>query len=252
MPSRSNSGVLDRVANAFLERLRSVEWRWLHGGPHAGRWNMERDQELLHAAAEGTSEPVLRFYTWDPPALSLGRFQNEDGINLPALERRGWDLVRRPTGGRAVLHHLELTYSLVLPPEVVDGVGIRTSYTVLAALLNAGLRRLLPTAEPVPGPACNARTREPNCFALASECDTLVPGGKLVGSAQARHRGAMLQHGSILLDADRNAWTEILGSAGRLTTMRDLLRRTPAVEEVALAIRDGFTEMGIRLSPGAP
>jgi lipoate-protein ligase A len=212
---------------------------------------MDRDQELLHAAADGEG-PVLRFYTWDPPALSLGRFQGEEGLNLKALERRGWDLVRRPTGGRAVLHQHELTYSLILPPDIVDGVGVRTSYTVLTALLNSGLRRLLPSAEPVTGPACNARTREPNCFALVSECDTLVPGGKLVGSAQARHRGALLQHGSILLDADREAWADILGSAGRLVTLRDLLGRTPEVQEVAQAIRDGFTEMGIRLSPAAP
>lgn len=238
----------DPVA-AFAGRLRAAEWRAFQTGDHSGAWNMGLDWALLEQAANGALPPTLRFYGWSPPALSLGRFQGLEGINLEALRRRGWDLVRRPTGGRAVLHHLELTYSLVLPPEVVDGAGVRTSYAVLSRLLNAGLRSLLPEPPPASPPeGATGRTREPNCFAFASECDSLVEGGKLVGSAQVRHRGALLQHGSILLDADRAAWEEILGSAGRLSTLRELLGSPPSATRVQRALEEAFQALGIRLA----
>lgn len=211
------------------------------------------DWALLEAAAAGELSPTLRFYSWSPSAVSLGRFQDLSGIDTEALLRRGWDLVRRPTGGRAVLHHLELTYSLVLPPSIVGDAGVRTSYAALVAPLNAGLRSLIPGGAPqVDTPACEAaHSREPNCFALASECDTLVAGSKLVGSAQVRHRGALLQHGSILLDADRSAWAQILGSTGRLTTLTDLLGRTPGPEQVEHALMQSFQRSGIAIRESA-
>lgn len=214
---------------------------------------MALDWALLEAAVAEDRDPVLRFYGWSPAAVSLGRFQDLSGIDTGALARRGWDLVRRPTGGRAVLHHLELTYSLVLPPSVVGEVGVRGSYAVLVKPLNAGLRSLLPAGPVVETPSCDpGRTREPNCFALASECDTLVAGAKLVGSAQVRHRGGLLQHGSILLDADRDAWSEILGSTGRLTTLRDLLGSVPATDEVEGALLRSFEQPGVRFVEAEP
>jgi lipoate-protein ligase A len=216
---------------------------------------MAVDLALLHAAAREESGPTLRFYSWSPPAVSLGRFQAVDGIDLEYARRRGWDVVRRSTGGRAVLHHLELTYSLALPPSVVSGVGVRSSYTALVAGIHAGLRSLLSAASPVgalPPLPCDAReNRNANCFALAGECDTLLPGGKLVGSAQARKDGALLQHGSILLDADPEAWTALFGSPGRLLTLRQLLGEAPLPGRVANAVVDGFCSLGVRLEPGA-
>ncbi len=208
---------------------------------------MARDVALLDAAAREEIDSTLRFYAWLPPAVSLGRFQKADGINLEALHRKGWDLVRRPTGGRAVLHQHEVTYSIILPPSVVGNAGVRTSHAVLTELLNAGLRRLLPeTSELIPPPNCDARaSRTPNCFALTSECDSVTDAGKLVGSAQARHEGALLQHGSILLDADREAWTEIFGECGCLVTLRELLGRVVEPSEVHRALLEEFAHRGI-------
>jgi lipoyl(octanoyl) transferase len=262
---------------------------------------MAVDLALLRAAAREAAPPTLRFYAWEPPAVSLGRFQSPEGIDLEYARRRGWDVVRRPTGGRAVLHHLELTYSLVLPPSAVGGAGVRTSYCVLARALNAalyGVRRpaaaftppdatpgtqeephlagpfaLLGTAAP---PSANHRGRRgrrrlrfpythtpthphthtpthlnpANCFAHAAGCDTVVPGGKLAGSAQVRRDGALLQHGSILLDAEEEAWTALFGSPGRLVTLRHLLGAAPAPEEVAAAVLNGFLALGVEARPG--
>jgi lipoate-protein ligase A len=215
---------------------------------------MALDQVLLQAAAREEAPPTLRFYGWSPPAVSVGRFQTLEGIAVEEVHRRGWELVRRPTGGRAVLHHREVTYSLVLPSSAVGGAGIRTSYDVLVAALNEGLRTLLegtPHALGAPPPACDARAnRAVNCFALAGECDTLVADGKLVGSAQARLDGALLQHGSVLLDADPEVWTAVFGEPGRLAALRRLLGTDPDPARVRQAILTGFTKLGVTLSPG--
>jgi lipoyl(octanoyl) transferase len=219
---------------------------------------MALDVALLREAVAGEIPPTLRFYTWSPPAVSLGAFQAADGIDRGYLRSRGWDLVRRPTGGRAVLHQHELTYSLVLPPAVVGGAGVRTSYRVLTAALNAGLRSVLDWRLRIADFAIEGlgtrdsglgtRDSTPNCFALASECDTLVPEGKLVGSAQVRKEGALLQHGSILLDAEPDAWNALFGTAGRLVTLRQLLRgEIPDEETVAEAVCRGFQGIGIPL-----
>jgi len=245
----------DPAAEALRSRLTARAWRVLRTGAASGRWNMALDEALLELAAREEVGPTLRFYAWDPPALSLGRFQGLEGIDTGYLECRGWDLVRRPTGGRAVLHHLELTYSLTLPPSAVLGAGVRTSYSVLVDGLNRGLRALLaglPAPTAGAAAACDPRLhRQPNCFALASECDSLVPEGKLVGSAQVRRGGALLQHGSILLDADPEAWTALLGSTGRLVTLRALLGEAPSPEQVAEAVLGGFGALGVRLEPGS-
>ncbi|MFN3648772.1 MAG: biotin/lipoate A/B protein ligase family protein [Armatimonadota bacterium] len=235
-------------AAALRERLCAVRWEVLRTDHAAGAYNMALDAALLSAAAAEAIPPTLRFYGWSPPAVSLGRFQRPDGIALAAASARGWELVRRPTGGRAVLHDRELTYSLVLPPSVLQNAGVRTSYAVLVGCLNAGLRRLLGSAaaeSPAPG-TCGGRARAANCFALPGECDTLVPEGKLVGSAQVRRDGALLQHGSLLLDADRGAWSALFGEPGRLVTLADLLGAPPHPDAAAAALLSGFAAAGIR------
>ena len=238
----------DPTVQLLLERLRSAPWRLIRTAPAPGAWNMAVDWALLEAAAAG-EVPTLRFYGWNPPAVSVGRFQQFFGINTDALRRRGWDLVRRPTGGRAVLHHFELTYSIVLPPAVVGSAGVRTGYAALTRPLNGALRKLVRRGAGVSSreasPCEGAGAREPNCFALAAECDTMLDGAKLVGSAQVRHAGALLQHGSILLEADRAAWTDMFGSPGRLTTLSDLVGRAPSQAEVESALLGGFELYGI-------
>lgn len=253
---RRSSPAPDPAASSLAERLRSTAWRLLHSGAASGAWNMAVDEAILAGAEAERVPPTLRFYKWEPAAVSLGHFQHLDGIDLDYVHSRDWDVVRRPTGGRAVLHHLELTYSVILPPSVLQGAGVRTSYSVLVDALNAGLRTLLPGAAlAAPGAAqtgCSARAnRTPNCFALAGECDSLIPEGKLVGSAQVRRNGALLQHGSILLDAEPEAWKRIFGSPGRLATLRQVLGEVPSPARVADAVTTGFAELGITFQAGS-
>ena len=110
------------------------KWRLFDTGAHIGAYNMAVDEELLARAQAGEQVPVLRFYTWDPPAVSIGRFQKiEDAVNAEACKRRGIDIVRRITGGRAVLHYRELTYSVIartddpLFPERMSSARTRSS-----------------------------------------------------------------------------------------------------------------------------
>jgi lipoate-protein ligase A len=236
---------------AFRDRIAAQPWVLRTDGAATGGCNMLTDVSLLFTAAREAIPPTLRFYAWHPPCVSLGRFQKPDGINLDAVWRQGWNVVGRPTGGRAVLHQNEVTYSIILPPSVVGAAGVRTSYAVLTELLNAGLRRLLPqTSELMPPSPCDSRAnRTPNCFALTGEGDTVTAAGKLVGSAQARRQGALLQHGSILLDADREAWTEIFGACGRLVTLRELLGREVRPSEVHRTLLDEFQHQGISFDP---
>lgn len=234
-------------------RLIAQPWRLLHTEAASGAANMALDVALLDEAAAGTIGPTLRLYTWSPPAISLGRFQTLEGIDFEYARTRGWGIVRRPTGGRAVLHAQELTYSITLPPDVVGGAGVRTSYQALMTPLHAGIRALLgadAAGNAIQPPVCDAvSNHSPNCFALASECDTLVPQGKLVGSAQVRRGGALLQHGAILLDADPEHWRALFGTEGRLVSARGVLGRAVAVQEAEAAILNGFEEFGIQFLP---
>lgn len=256
-------------AALFARRLQATPWCVFSLLAGAGPEHMATDGALLAAAAQEAIPPTLRFYTWSPPAVSLGRFQRPAGINLDYATARGWDIVRRPTGGRGVLHQHELTYAIVLPPSVVHGVGVRSSYAVLTGLLEAGLGALLgrvewnaeretanePTsrAAGAAAPGCAARTlHQPNCFALPAECDTLVGGRKLVGSAQVRRGGALLQHGAILLDAEPEAWRQLFQEVGRLITLRDLLGTRPSPECVMGALCSGLERAGIALRPSEP
>jgi lipoyl(octanoyl) transferase len=244
----------DPAADALAERLRARPWRLLQTPAAPGTLNMARDSALQAFAAAERTAPLLRVYTWMPACVSLGHFQDPAGIDLDYARRRGWDIVRRPTGGRGILHQWELTYAVVLPPSVLAGAGVRTSYTVLTERLNSGLRSLLENAgiaapPASPAPCSAARSHEANCFALASECDTLVESGKLVGSAQVRKEGALLQHGSILLDAEPEAWARLFGSPGRLATLRALLGVAVEPRRVTEALVRGFERFGIRFEP---
>lgn len=240
-------------AAAFEARLLEAPWRRLPDASAAGAAHMACDEALLEAAAAG-ADPVLRFYTWSPPAVSLGHFQNPDGVDLEYATRRGWDVVRRPTGGRGVLHQHEITYALALPPVVVGAAGVRTTHAVWTRLLAGGLRSFLGDRYAVPGPAAVASGggRPANCFAAAATCDlVLVDGdlvGKVVGSAQARRRGAVLQHGAILLDAEPEAWTALFGEPGRLLPLSRLLGAAPDPLVVRAALCAALREAGVRLT----
>ena len=226
-------------------------WRFLDTGPAAAAENMAEDEELLRGAGKPDSLPVLRFYTWLPPAVSLGRFQDaEHSVNAETCRRHGIDIVRRITGGRAVLHKDELTYSIVAPvgnslfPNDVLG-----TYKVIATGLLAGLRGLGIAAEMVSRSGRHAgmvksRTQEPACFSSPSWYEILARGRKIIGSAQRRVSGAFLQHGSILMGYDPALEAEVIPGGGMqdaVTCVRSELRREVTLEEVKTAFREGFS-----------
>ena len=217
---------------------------------------MARDEALLNAAARGAA-PALRLYGWIPPTLSLGAHQPASDADLEACRSRGIDLVRRPTGGGAVLHDRELTYAVAGrigdPPFPSSVIAI---YEGIASALLMGLAQLGIAAQASRGAL---RGRAPaDCFGAPSARELVVRGRKLAGSAQLRRRGAFLQHGSILLALDSELLAALLtpGRAGARpatpTSISELLGREASWDEVARAIVRGFGEaLGADLEPGA-
>ncbi len=202
---------------------------------------MQTDLALLAEVAAG-APPALRVYCWNPPALSLGRFQPDDDVDHAACRARGVEVVRRPTGGRALLHGGDLTYSVALRKPSGSAGAVDAIYAALACGLIAGLHRLGVTAAVArhDGPA------GPVCFASQQGADLRVGERKLCGSAQVHHEGAVLQHGSILLA--RLAFDEIdllhgTHDRARLRAATVTLAELDAPtdpREVAPAIVEGF------------
>jgi lipoyl(octanoyl) transferase len=240
-----------------------TRWSYINSGPNLGAYNMALDEELLARAQAGEDRPVLRLYAWQPPAVSLGRFQKSGtAVNAEACKRHGFDIVRRITGGRAVLHDKELTYSIIartsnpLFPGNVHG-----TYKVIAAGLLAGLNNLGIAAEIVSRGGRHAdrvdkNAKEAACFSSPSWYEILVRGRKIVGSAQRRVSGAFLQHGSILIDYDPQLEAEVIpgGCAGDVVTCikRELGRDIP-LDEVKKAFVQGFGEaLGIEFMNSEP
>src|SRR5438067_5454966 len=176
-------------------------WRLLRDRPSSGAWNMAVDEVLLDGVAAGTAPPTLRFYEWTPPCLSLGYFQPFDVVDVDGCRALGVDVVRRPTGGRAILHDRELTYSVALPASVLGKDGaVLPSYYRLSLALQDGLRRLGVPATVAPESAGSSAAHGPVCFDRPSAHEILLYGRKLVGSAQMRRGSGLLQHGSILIE----------------------------------------------------
>lgn len=178
-------------------------WRLIVDGEADGAANMAVDQAILDAVVERASPPTLRFYAWAPPCLSLGRGQPLADVDQDACHTAEVDIVRRPTGGRSILHTDELTYSIALlqsDPRAEGGVV--ESYRRLSEGLLAGLHRLEVQATQAVGrrPVDAADTAV--CFETPADYEITVGGRKLVGSAQWRSRGGVLQHGSLPLCGD--------------------------------------------------
>jgi lipoate-protein ligase A len=174
---------------------------------------MALDEALMEAVRDG-GEAVLRFYRWEPACLSLGRNQPAAGrYREDLLAEAGWDVVRRPTGGRAVLHDRELTYSVVTPAGLLGSP--RESYAAVNRALVAAVRRLGVPAVLQPRTAHRAPvpTLAP-CFRDPAEGEVVVQGRKLIGSAQYREGNVVLQHGSLLLEGDQRRVAGLLREPG--------------------------------------
>jgi lipoyl(octanoyl) transferase len=191
-------------------------WRLLDTGPADGFTNMAVDEALLEVFVAEGAPTTVRFYSWSPPALSLGYAQSiEREIDLRQCTSLGIDVVRRPTGGRAVLHDHEVTYSLVISandPRVT--AGILAAYLTISQALIRGLSYLGITAELLPlrrGVPLPSDKASPVCFATPSSYEVAVGGRKIIGSAQRRAHDVIMQHGSIPLSWDLEKMRAVFG-----------------------------------------
>lgn len=251
-------------------------WRFIRSGAGTPADNMAIDEAMLIAHSEGKTPPTVRFYGWNPATLSIGYFQKaEDEIDLEEVSRQGVGFVRRPTGGRAVLHDRELTYSMIVSEEYPDmPTTVNEAYRVLSEGLVHGFRGLDLRAEMVNLGAPEEKAKYTStagsaaCFDSPSWYELVVEGRKIAGSAQTRSRGVILQHGSILLEMDVEQLFSLLRFSSdrikeRLKTsfhtkavsIGDICRgmgRPPVTyEEAETAFRRGIAEgLGIHLEEG--
>lgn len=250
------------VERSSHDTCRSL-WRFIDSGPADGPWNLALDDAIFQSVRTGASPPTLRVYAWSAPVLSIGWAQDRDrDVDLEACRARGVAVVRRATGGRAVLHDREVTYSVAVPAGTPRfGTGLDPAYRAVAAGLLAGLR-LLGLAAALPAPVAGGRSRSgrsPGCFAGAARHEIEVGGYKLVGSAQRREGGAFLQQGSILIESHDAQLRELLRlpaspeSALRMTGLADWLRPCPGHSAIAAALARGCARTWeIEISAGAP
>lgn len=183
----------------------TAKWRLLQTEPASGAYNMALDEACLFSSAEKRSLPTLRLFTWAPPTLSLGYAQKSAEVNFDQLHHRGWGLVRRPTGGRAILHTDELTYSVTAPLDdpVMAGSLLESYHRISKALLAAlGFLGIDARGDAVYTVAQDQSKKDPVCFEVPSNFEITVSGKKLIGSAQARKHNGVLQHGSMPLTGD--------------------------------------------------
>ncbi len=240
-------------------------WRLLITPPARGAWNMAVDESILEHIGRGESIPTLRLYAWTPACLSLGHAQPFADVDMVRLKARGWEVVRRATGGRAILHTDELTYSVIAPVNEprVEG-SVLESYNRLAQALLLAVKNLDIPVEMKEGKANDGGMPNPVCFEVPSTYEITVNGKKLIGSAQARKKEGVLQHGSLPLTGDltricqalvfenesarENASKRLLE---RATTVESALGRGVSWENAAQAFVDAFeAQLGLRLERG--
>lgn len=254
-------------------------WRLIQSGPATAAMNMATDEAIMQFHGQGLVPPTLRLYTWQPAGVSIGYFQAlSREIDLDACRQAGFGIVRRPTGGRAVLHDDELTYSVVIAESILPGTVLET-YRFLSRGLLEGFR-LLDVPADLTNPPSQGRSGggavasgasgsgvsgSAACFDAPSWYELTSAGKKIVGSAQTRHGGVILQHGAIILhlDVDKLLTTMRFPS----DQVRERVRRTLvakaggvdqvagrriAPEEMARAISAGFSSgLGVVLEDGA-
>ncbi len=192
------------------------QWRLILDPPMSGRANMEKDLELMEKVATGECPPSLRLYRWSPPAVSIGYFQDEsEVVDLKGCRDSGVDVVRRPTGGRAVLHDQELTYSIIVPeahPFINKG-GVIDAYRSISRGIVTAFNLLNIVAALAPEEQGRAGLAPGSCFDSSTAYEIQVDGKKVVGSAQLRRDGIVLQHGSILFRLPLDKYNIVLTKA---------------------------------------
>ncbi len=240
------------------------EWRLILDEPLNGAANMAADEAILRTVAAGEQPPTLRLYAWEPPCLSLGYGQRVRDVDADRLARYGWDMVRRPTGGKAILHGDELTYSVALPEaHSLAAGGIIETYLRLSKALLEAMRRLGLGVQADPD-GSSSREVGPVCFEVPSKYEITVGGKKLIGSAQMRRYRGVLQHGTIPLCGDIARICDALvyddaparetareQVRARATTLASVSLDTITWGQVADALVGSFADvLDVRFTPG--
>jgi lipoyl(octanoyl) transferase len=239
-----------------------MNWRFENTGFRSGVFNMDYDIALARSLVDGSGNPTIRVYGWRPSALSLGWNQSMDEIDLEKASAAGIDVVRRPTGGRAILHSEELTYCVVM---LVKEKNILAVYDDISRALVAGLQELgAPVVIEKSQPHFPSLYQTPSavaCFSSTGRYEIKCGGKKLVGSAQRRYASGhgeevVLQHGSILLGPDHRRMVEFLNLPSaehrdglrlelgeKATELSTVLERIVSFQETAEAILFGFQKV---------
>ncbi len=196
---------------------------------YTGKENMQRDSDLLdNSIATKSQEPIFRLYGWSPKCISLGRNQLDNFLDYDFLKSENIDVVRRITGGRALLHDMEITYSFICPVSYLkNGESVTKSYIEISQILIDFFKRFnieldFGTSNPI-------HTKFNYCMLVSTGADLCYKGKKLIGSAQCRKQGYILQHGSILYDYDVDLLTKIFGEKPDLTHFTSLKAINPDI-----------------------
>ncbi|WP_342598376.1 biotin/lipoate A/B protein ligase family protein [Psychrobacillus sp. FSL H8-0483] len=242
--------------------MEKTKWYFINSGACSPSYNMALDEALLDWHSEGLIPPVVRFYEWNPATLSIGYFQSvEKEIDMEAVERLGLGFVRRPTGGRGVLHEHELTYSVIvsesypdMPATVTEAYRV-ISEGILLGFQNLGLEAYFSIPNTVEKKQDLKKPRTAVCFDTPSWYELVVEGKKVAGSAQTRQKGVILQHGAILLDLDEEKLIQTFKFSSdelrkrvknslsqKAVAINKLIQKPVTVDECKVAFKKGFED----------
>jgi lipoyl(octanoyl) transferase len=250
--------------------MKKEVWRFIDSGNSSASFNMALDEALLDWQSEGKIPPTIRFYGWNPATLSIGYFQKvEKEINLDAVKEHNLGFVRRPTGGRGVLHEHELTYSVIvseehpeMPKTVTEAYRV-ISEGILRGFLSLGLEAYFAVPKTIEEREALKSPRSAVCFDAPSWYELVVEGRKVAGSAQTRQKGVILQHGSILLDIDEDKLFSLFKYPServkdrmqkafkeKAVAINEISSKRITIEEAKIAFKKGFEEgLNIELDP---
>lgn len=250
--------------------MKKEVWRFIDSGNCSPSFNMALDEALLDWHSEGKIPPTIRFYGWNPATLSVGYFQKvEKEIDLDAVKEHNLGFVRRPTGGRGVLHEHELTYSVIVSEEYPDMPKTVTeayrviSEGILRGFLSLGLEAYFAVPKTSEEREALKSPRSAVCFDAPSWYELVVEGRKVAGSAQTRQKGVILQHGSILLDLDEDKLFSLFKYPServkermqkafkeKAVAINEISSKKITIEEAKIAFKKGFEEgLNIELEP---
>ncbi|RHW38487.1 lipoate--protein ligase family protein [Lysinibacillus yapensis] len=247
-----------------------AKWYFINSGPCSPSYNMALDEALLDLHSTGEIPPVIRFYEWNPATLSIGYFQRAHrDIDFEALNAQNLGFVRRPTGGRAVLHEHELTYSVIVTEQYPDmPASVTEAYRVISEGLLLGFKNLgLDAYFSVPDTEQQRedlkKPKSAVCFDAPSWYELVVEGKKVAGSAQTRQKGVILQHGAILLDLDEEKLLSVFKFSSpevkekmrkklpeKAVAIRQLTDKDISIDQCVDSFKKGFEEaLDIELVP---